>query len=209
MKTKIFNRVIILLISLITISITACDKTVTYADLLDQERKSISKFLKYGGIYTEELPADTSKIKVSGTRNAISTKVPFYELENDVYMQVIDKGNGRIINEGERVYFRFLRVNLNTWATAPYDIKMFDLNNGGVGNFYYPDINEYCFDYVKDYNVPMSQYYDFGLGIEYPLAHLYDRAKVYLILPSKVGFSESVSSVVPYLYYIEYTIAKN
>lgn len=209
MKTKIFNRVIIHLISLITISLTACDKTVTYADLLDQERKSISKFLKYGGIYTEELPADTSKIKVSGTRNAISTKVPFYELENDVYMQVIDKGNGRTINEGERVYFRFLRVNLNTWATAPYDIKMFDLNNGGVGNFYYPDINEYCFDYVKDYNVPMSQYYDFGLGIEYPLAHLYDRAKVYLILPSKVGFSESVSSVVPYLYYIEYTIAKN
>ena len=209
MKTKIFNRVIILLISLITISLTACDKTVTYADLLDQERKSISKFLKYGGIYTEELPSDTSKIKFSGTRNAISTKVPFYELENDVYMQVIDKGNGRIIKEGERVYFRFLRVNLNTWATAPYDIKMFDLNNGGVGNFYYPDINEYCFDYVKDYNVPMSQYYDFGLGIEYPLAHLYDRAKVYLILPSKVGFSESVSSVVPYLYYIEYTIAKN
>ncbi len=209
MKTKIFNRVIILLISLITISLTACDKTVTYADLLDQERKSISKFLKYGGIYTEELPSDTSLIRVSGTRNAISTKVPFYELENDVYMQVIDKGNGRIINEGERVYFRFLRVNLNTWATAPYDIKMFDLNNGGVGNFYYPDINEYCFDYVKDYNVPMSQYYDFGLGIEYPLAHLYDRAKVYLILPSKVGFSESVSSVVPYLYYIEYTIAKN
>ena len=209
MSSKIFNRIIILLISLITISLTACDKTVTYADLLDQERKSISKFLKYGGIYTEELPADTSLIKVSGTRNAISTKVPFYELENDVYMQVIDKGNGRTIKEGERVYFRFLRVNLNTWATAPYDIKMFDLNDGGVGNYYYPDINEYCFDYVKDYNVPMSQYYDFGLGIEYPLAHLYDRAKVYLILPSKVGFSESVSSVVPYLYYIEYTIAKN
>lgn len=209
MRSKIFNRIIILLISLITISLTACDKTVTYADLLDQERKSISKFLKYGGIYTEELPSDTSLIKVSGTRNAISTKVPFYELENDVYMQVIDKGNGRTIKEGERVYFRFLRVNLNTWATAPYDIKMFDLNDGGVGNYYYPDINEYCFDYVKDYNVPMSQYYDFGLGIEYPLAHLYDRAKVYLILPSKVGFSESVSSVVPYLYYIEYTIAKN
>ena len=165
--------------------------------------------MKYGGIYTEELPSDTSLIKVSGTRNVISTKVPFYELENDVYMQVIDKGNGRTIKEGERVYFRFLRVNLNTWATAPYDIKMFDLNDGGVGNYYYPDINEYCFDYVKDYNVPMSQYYDFGLGIEYPLAHLYDRAKVYLILPSKVGFSESVSSVVPYLYYIEYTIAKN
>jgi len=209
MKKSIFRGTIIVLISLITISLTGCKDTVTYAELLDQERESISKFLDYGGIYTEELPKDTSKIKVSGTRDVISTKVPFYELENDVAMQVIDKGNGRPIKEGEKVYFRFLRVNLNTWAAKPYDIKMFDMTNGGVGNLYYPYIEDYSFNYVKEYNVPMSQYYEFGLGIEYPLAHLYDRAKVYLVLPSKVGFSESVSSVVPYLYYIEYIVAKN
>ena len=86
---------------------------------------------------------------------------------------------------------------------------MFDLNGGGVGNYYFTNINEYYFDYVEDYNVPMSQYYTYGLGIEYPLAYLCDNAKVYLVVPSKVGFSESVSSVVPYLYYIEYNIAKN
>lgn len=209
MKKSIFKGVIALFVSLIYISLCSCNKTVTYAELLDQERKSISKFLQYGGVYTEELPGDISQIQVSGNMYAVSNKVPFYKLENDVAMQVVSKGNGRKIKEGEKVYFRFLRINLNTWSAEPYNIKMFDPNNGGVGNWHYADINDYCFNYVEDYNVPMSQYYTYGLGIEYPLAHLYDGAQVYLVVPSKVGFSESVSSVVPYLYFIEYNIAKN
>ena len=209
MKKNIFKTLALLFISLLGITMSSCNKTATYAELLDQERKSISKFLGYGGIYTADLPENDSEILESGNKEIISTKVPFYKLENDVAMQVVSKGNGRKIKEGDRVYFRFLRVNLNTWASAPYDIKMFDLNEGGVGNYYFTDINEYNFEYVENYNVPMSQYYSYGLGIEYPLAHLYDKAKVYLVVPSKVGFSESVSSVVPYLYYIEYNIAKN
>ena len=209
MNKNIFRTVTLLFISILTLSLCGCNKTATYAELLDQERKSISKFLKYGGVYTAELPDDVSEIAVSGTRNVISNQVPFYELPNDVAMQVIDKGNGRKIKEGDRVYFRFLRINLNSWASAPYVIKMFDLNEGGVGNLYYADINDYYFDYVENYSVPSSQYYTYGLAIEYPLAHLYDQAKVYLVVPSKVGFSESVASVVPYLYYIEYNIAKN
>lgn len=209
MKKNIFKTLALLFISILGVTISGCDKTVTYAELLDQERKSISKFLEYGGVYTADLPENNSEILATGNQYIISTKVPFYKLENDVAMQVVSKGNGRKINKGDRVYFRFLRVNLNKWAASPYNIKMFDLNDGGVGNYRFPNINEYYFDYVEDYNVPMSQYYTYGLGIEYPLAHLYDNAKVYLVVPSKVGFSESVSSVVPYLYYIEYNIAKN
>ena len=208
MKKNIFKTLALLFISLLGITMSSCNKTATYAELLDQERKSISKFLGYGGIYTADLPENDSEILESGNRYIISTKVPFYKLENDVAMQVVSKGNGRKIKEGDRVYFRFLRVNLNTWASAPYDIKMFDLNEGGVGNYYF-SVNDYYFEYVENYNVPMSQYYSYGLGIEYPLAHLYDEAEVYLVVPSKVGFSESVSSVVPYLYYIKYIIAKN
>jgi hypothetical protein len=209
MKKNIFKGVILFVVSLLYISLCGCNKTPTYAELLDQERKAVSKFLGYGGIYTEELPEDNSKIEASGTRNEISNKVPFYELPNDVAMQVVNKGNGRKINQGDRVYFRFLRINLNSWASAPYTIKMFDLNEGGVGNYYYPDINDYYFNYTEEYSVVVSQYYTYGLGIEYPLAHLSDGAQVYLVVPSKVGFSESVSSVVPYLYFIEYNIAKN
>lgn len=209
MRKNILKTITLIIISLIGVSFTSCKKTATYAEMLEQERKSISKFLEYGGVYTSELPSDTSLLAVSGTRNSISPQVPFYELSNDVAMQIIDKGNGTPIKEGDRVYFRFLRVNLNHWSVAPYQIKMFDVLNGGVGNYYYPNIENYSFDYVKDYNVTLSQYYTYGLGIEYPLEYLYDRAKVYLVVPSKVGFQESVSSVVPYLYYIEYTKAKN
>ena len=209
MNKNIFRTIAMMFISLIYVSLCGCNKTVTYAELLEQERESISKFLKYGGIYTSDLPDDVSQILASGTPNVISNQVPFYKLQNDVAMQVVSKGNGRKIKEGERVYFRFLRVNLNNWSDGPYNMNMFDINYGGVGNYYYTDINDFYFDYVNDHNVTVSQYYTYGLGIEYPLEYLYDKAKVYLVVPSKVGFSESVSSVVPYLYYIEYNIAKN
>ncbi|MBR5241214.1 MAG: DUF4827 family protein [Muribaculaceae bacterium] len=209
MKKNIFKTVIVLFVALFGISLSGCNKTVTYAELLEQERESISKFLKYGGVYTADLPGDVSQILESGNPNIVSNQVPFYKLQNDVAMQVVDKGNGRKIKAGDRVYFRFLRVNLNTWADAPYQISMFDLNNGGVGNWYYKENYDYYFDYVEDYSVVTSQYYTYGLGIEYPLAHIYDGARVYLVVPSKVGFSESVSSVVPYLYLIEYNITKN
>lgn len=209
MKKGIFKTIIMLFITLIYISLNGCNKTATYAELLEQERESISKFLESGGRYTADMPGDISQIAASGNKKFISNQVPFYKLANDVAMQVVDKGNGRKIKKGERVYFRFLRINLNNWAAGPYDIDMFDVNNGGVGNYYYTDINEFYFDYVNDHSVTISQYYTYGLGIEYPLEYLYDEAKVYLVVPSKVGFSESVSSVVPYLYYIEYNRAKN
>ena len=95
MRKNIFKAVIMLFISLIYISLSGCNKTVTYAELLEQERESISKFLGYGGIYTANLPSDKSKIAESGTQDVISAKVPFYKLSNNVAMQVVDKGNGR------------------------------------------------------------------------------------------------------------------
>ena len=108
MKKNIFKTLALLFISLLGVTISGCDKTVTYAELLDQERKSISKFLEYGGVYTADLPENNSEILATGNKDIISTKVPFYKLENDVAMQVVSKGNGRKINKGDRVYFRFL-----------------------------------------------------------------------------------------------------
>ena len=203
--SKILNIFIILSLML---SFVSCKKTQTYAEMLEQEEESIQKFLESGGRYTAAIPSDISQIAASGNRDEISSSVPFYELPNGVYMQVIDKGNGRKIKEGERVIFRFLRINLNTWAAYPYTIKMFDVNKGGTGNFYYTNVDDFYFDYSPNYSISLSPYYTYGLGIEYPLPHLSDRAKVYCVIPSKVGFAESVSSVVPYLYYIEYSLSK-
>lgn len=189
---------------------TGCGKTQTYAELLKQEQESIDKFLQYGGRFTADLPANTNDIIATEDQRYVSNTVPFYKLENGVYMQVVDKGNGEPIVKGKSgVTFRFLRINLNHWAASPTEINMFDPLNGGVGNYYYTNVDSYYFIFNPVYTVSSSQYYTYGMGIEYPLAYLTNKAKVYLVVPSKLGFADGVNSVVPYLYYIEYNLSKN
>ncbi|MEG1643287.1 MAG: DUF4827 family protein [Bacteroidales bacterium] len=187
----------------------SCGKTQTYADLLKQEQESITKFLESNGRFTAPLPANKDEILTTEDPRYISNTCPFYELENGVYMQVVSKGNGEPIEKGSSVTFRFLRINLNHWASSPKEINIFDSLNGGVGNYYYTDVSAYYFLFNPDYVVSMSPYYTYGMGIEYPLTSLTNKAKVYLVVPSKMGFADGISSVVPYLYYIEYNLSKN
>lgn len=193
----------------ITIVLSGCGKTQTYAEMLKQESESIDKFLSYGGRYTATIPSNPDDIMATGDKYHVSNTVPFYELSNGVYMQPVNKGNGTKItttSPNNKVAFRFLRINLNSWAADPYDIEIFSDTKGGVGNYYYKDISEYYFFYDPVYTANSSQYYTYGMGIEYPLQYLTDESSCYLIVPSKMGFSEGVSSVIPYLYYIEYYI---
>ena len=189
-KIFIFNTVL----AVLAVVFSGCGKTQTYAEMLKQESESIDKFLSYGGRFTAPIPSNT---------------VPFYELSNGVYMQPVNKGNGTKItttSPNNKIAFRFLRINLNTWASNPYEIEMFSTTNGGVGNYYYSDIKDYYFFYDPVYTASSSQYYTYGMGIEYPLAYLTDESACYLVIPSQMGFSDGVSSVVPYLYYVEYYI---
>lgn len=188
------------------IVLSGCGKAQTYAEMLKQESESIDKFLSYGGHYTATMPSNPDEIAASGDERRVSNTVPFYELANGVYMQPVKKGNGTKItttSPNNKVAFRFLRVNLNTWAASPHDIAMF---NEGVGNYFYSDISDYYFFYDPVYTASSSQYYTYGMGIEYPLAYLTDESSCYLVVPSQMGFSDGVSSVVPYLYYVEYYI---
>lgn len=209
---KFFSRVSIALLVAASIITTSCDDTLTYAEELEIEQESIDAFMSSAGRYTKSLPSDTSNIIVSGTPGTVSTSAPFYSLSNGVYMQVVSKGNSkRSVEVGDEVYFRFLRINLNTWYDDQTTIDMFNTEGyGGVGNYYWPTIDDYYFEYDPSDDVSYSQYYTtYGMGIQYPLQYLYDEAIVYLVVPSKIGFVDEVSYVVPYLYYIEYNVKKN
>lgn len=204
-KIFIFNTVL----AVLAVVFSGCGKTQTYAEMLKQESESIDKFLSYGGRFTAPIPSNVDEILATGDRLHVSNTVPFYELSNGVYMQPVNKGNGTKItttSPNNKVAFRFLRINLNTWASNPYEIEMFSNTNGGVGNYYYSDIKDYYFFYDPVYTASSSQYYTYGMGIEYPLAYLTDESACYLVIPSQMGFSDGVSSVVPYLYYVEYYI---
>lgn len=196
-------------IAALSVLSAGCGKTQTYAEMLKQESESIDKFLNYGGRFTSAIPANPDDILATGDRYHVSNTVPFYELSNGVYMQPVNKGNGTKItttSPNNKVAFRFLRINLNSWAASPYEIEMFSSTAGGVGNYYYSDISDYYFFYDPVYTASSSQYYTYGMGIEYPLAYLTDESSCYLVVPSQMGFSDGVSSVIPYLYYVEYYI---
>lgn len=196
-------------VAILAVVFSGCGKTQTYAEMLKQESESINQFLSSGGRYTASIPSNPDDILATDDRYHVSNSVPFYELYNGVYMQPVKKGNGIKItttSPNNKVAFRFLRINLNSWAAAPYEIEMFSDIKGGVGNYYYSDISDYYFFYDPVYSASSSQYYTYGMGIEYPLAYLTDESSCYLVVPSQLGFSDGVSSVTPYLYYIEYYI---
>ena len=173
---------------------TSCKDDKTYAELLQEEQDSIDKYLK--GYRVADIPANLDDLETTnGDRE--SSDAPYYRLEDGVYMQIISKGNGTSIQKGDKVYFRFLRQNLNTLASTG--------SADAVGNFYYENIDDYYFNYNT---VTTSSSTTYGLGIEYPLQYVGNKAVVKVIVPSKMGFTESISSVIPYLYLIEYSLSE-
>ena len=179
MKQKLI--LIMLLCGFLVIG-TSCKDDKTYAELLQEEQDSIDKYLK--GYRVADIPANLDDLETTnGDRE--SADAPYYRLEDGVYMQIISKGNGTPIQKGDKVA-----------STGSAD---------AVGNFYYENIDDYYFNYNT---VTTSSSTTYGLGIEYPLQYVGNKAVVKVIVPSKMGFTESISSVIPYLYLIEYSLSE-
>ena len=93
-------------------SLNSCDDTKSYADLLDDETKAVNNFLADQCVI-DEIPADSNFV--------VGIDAPYYKMdeEGDVYMQVIDRGDmADMAEENQLIYFRFMRYNLNYYATG-------------------------------------------------------------------------------------------
>lgn len=79
--------------------ITSCDKTQSYADMLKAEEKAIERLMDEEDIVVlKEYPAD-----------GVFKENEFYQMDNDVYINVIDSGNGnRIGTKRQNVNSRFV-----------------------------------------------------------------------------------------------------
>lgn len=114
MRTNILSLIIATVV--VGLMVTSCNDDDTYADRRDREQKQITSFLQKGvKVYSDEadstvlldVPGD---IKVISTeefyRNDSTTDVSkneyVYFNETGVYMQIVRKGSGKKIAEGER-----------------------------------------------------------------------------------------------------------
>ncbi len=186
----------------------ACNDGKTYIELREEEDEAIEKFLSTDGRYTASIPANRQFITAQDSENP-----PFYILPDGVYMQiqsigVLDTTKKNFFRVNDKVYFRYNRMNLKYWADG---IASIDRPDSWAGNWSDASgsSDSYFFTYTTNEGANYSSYYEYGLGIEYPLQYIGNGAIVNLVMPSKMGFSNEISSVVPYLYKIRYALKEN
>ena len=176
--------------------ITSCDKTQSYADMLKAEEKAIERLMDEEDIVVlKEYPAD-----------GVFKENEFYQMDNDVYINVIDSGNGNRIgtkrqNVNSRFVVRFFKsdtLELDGFASSRLPVT-FSYQN------YTEDYYIWGYD-QNDTNVDAVMSSFICEGLASGLQHVGDSAVVKLIVPFKVGPSSFQSSGEP-LYFpkVRYT----
>lgn len=177
------------LFSFFAFIICSCESGRSYADLLNDESKAVNRFLATQHVIGN-VPADSVF--------EVGANAPYYQLdsEGNIYMQVIVKGNGPKVEDNDRVYFRFLRYNLNYYENTPEW-----WSNGGEGNESdFSQANTYFM--FNNYSLPTSS--SWGSGVQMPLNFLPYGSEVNLVVKSQYGITSETSNVTPYLYHIRY-----
>lgn len=177
--------------------VVSCDKTKSYTERLKDERKAIDRLIDHEGF----------KILKNYPSDGVFKENEFVKLDNDVYLNVIDSGNGnRAVLGTTKVFCRFEAKGILDSDTA-YNM----VNNLTYGPGYYGFPTEFVFGY----NVYSgeSRSYDpdlfVGEGLATALYHVGEGATVRMIVPFKRMGNCFQSSYVPvYFSKVKYTFEK-
>lgn len=167
----------------------SCEKGESFADLLKKEEKAVNWYLS-GESVMIDVPADS--IFITGE------DAPFYKMdeEGNVYMRVIDAGDRDDRPQtGDRVYFRYSRMNLRNFYEADYEQWI------GNSSDLTPSTPSTSFIFG---NYTLSSSYQYGTGIQLPLNYLGYNSRVRLVLKAQSGFYSEQSQCIPYIYDIRY-----
>lgn len=160
----------------------ACDDSVSYAELLEEESKAVNSFLSDKQV--RSLPADT-------VFTEFGEDSPYYRLDEDgnVFMQVLDPGDlSDKVVAGETVYFRFERYDLKSLMSGKETLPDTNMDDPVTETYFV----------FQNYRLPSSASY--GTGIQMPLEYLGRNCSVNLVVRAKAGFTSEMSYVIPYLY---------
>lgn len=178
----------------------ACNDYETYGELKEKERDAISKFIKDSAI---NVISETVFAAQDSTTN-LSRNEYVYLSKSGVYMQIVNKGDGRPLEDGKSVNLlcRFLELNikLNTVYYNAYNyVYVSDkLNVKRVGDTYTASFVSGRMAEAYGASVPAGWLVTFNyLNIGRSTANL---AKVRLIVPHSQGHSTASSNVYPYYY---------
>lgn len=175
----------------------ACDNTKTYAEMLEEEEDGIKAFIKDSSIVVisqSQFYAQDSMTNVE--------KNEYVQLASGVYMQIVDKGSvnkNDTLKDGDEVLVRFSEFDIlkgeyimsNLNAPETVDEFRYTSTSSSIAGIF---LQGYMLT-VYGPAVPA--------GWLVPLTYVRDGARVKLIVPSKMGQSQAMQSVLPYYYYIQ------
>ncbi len=186
-----------------SIAFQACDNTKTYAEMLDDEKKAISEFIKDHNI---KVISQSEFYKNDSTTDTLKNE--YVQLTSGVYMQIVDKGSkipSDTVKKNDLVLVRFMEYSI-----FDKDTTLTNINDPQL-----PDEFKYTVTsssiagiFTAGY---MYNYYGTSVpaGWLVPLTYVRDKAHVRLIIPSKMGHSSAMQAVYPYFYDIrKYQIFK-
>lgn len=182
------------------IGFQACDDTMTYAEMKEREDDAIAAFIRDSNIVVisqSEFYAQDSITDVS--RNE------YVQLASGVYMQIVERGEvGDTVKNNDEILVRF----------TEYDILNKGLTYSNLEVPYMVDGFRYTVSSTSIAGIFLEGYYSqyvigstaVPAGWLVPWDYIYNHARVKLIVPSDMGTSTAMSSVVPYYYDIRYQI---
>ncbi len=183
----IFSRLFIGLAIVAAFTLSSCNDSTSYADLLQLETKAINNFLA-DQIVVGNVPADNNF--------AIGNDAPYYRMDEDgnVYMQVIDKGDmDERFEDNELVYIRMTRYDLSEYKDSELPYPSYS-NEGNVSTSISIRYNNYT----------SSSSIEWGEGIQLPLGYFGNQCEVNIVVRSIAGRNDEIAVVTPYLYHIRY-----
>ena len=160
-KTEMKKILIASLISVVAIAMfSSCNKSKTYAQRLNDEKKIIERFIDNNDLtILTEYPKDS----------VFNEKEFFFDSSSGIYYNVIDSGNGRRILGGEEFYIRFKGLKyLSNNDTSTYSNT----------NSLQPEVLVY--GNTSTYG---------SVAWVAPLKNVGNRAKVKMIVPFNMGIS--------------------
>lgn len=212
---KIYN---LLLICCGILLFTSCNDTETYSDMKDAERDAINRYISTNGIKV----ISQSQFSAQGETTDLTKNEYVYLDKSGVYMQLVRKGCGSAIENGESldVLCRFSEYNIKQESMIiRNDIPFYVvINNVSYDYSSFPDkmtVQRIGSTFTASFvSGAMSTYHgstSVPAGWLVPLQYIKigrwsegEVAKVRLIVPHSQGTVDASSSVSPYYYEITY-----
>ncbi|WP_417010027.1 DUF4827 domain-containing protein [Bacteroides congonensis] len=210
MKKRLF-----LFLSLLTAGslFQACDNSKTYAEMLEDEKNAVERFIKDSAIHV----ISEEQFKANGYKTDLNKNEYVSFSSNGVYMQIVDKGTLVVPDKpaaidsfanNNIICVRYAEINVDTRELAAFNIPIEEYMDAGQlyaypAVFRYVEAETYSAGTFIEMDYVWGQYYASTAvpqGWLLALPYLYDNAHVRLIVPSKMGHQSAQQYVTPYFY---------